>query len=175
MHIGDKQSKFVIDDPLSLNLYSYTYNNPIMYTDPTGHFVFVIPLITTAPAWVPYVVVGVTAIISAFTVKAIIDSNPKPYKAEASDESEVIVVDPHGNAIPLKPGQTIEGSPDGEVWQVKDQNGKPTGERYDGKGHRNQSDPKAKEPHGHRVGSDGKPITDDTGNPHLPVNPPWIR
>ena len=29
-------------DPLSLNLYIYAYNNPIMYTDPTGH----------APEWV---------------------------------------------------------------------------------------------------------------------------
>ena len=26
------------DDPLSLNLYAYCSNNPIIYTDPTGHF-----------------------------------------------------------------------------------------------------------------------------------------
>ena len=28
------------NDPLSLNLYSYCYNNPIAYTDPTGHYVY---------------------------------------------------------------------------------------------------------------------------------------
>ncbi|OPZ88489.1 MAG: tRNA nuclease WapA precursor [Firmicutes bacterium ADurb.Bin419] len=27
-----------ISDPLSLNLYSYCRNEPIMYTDPTGHY-----------------------------------------------------------------------------------------------------------------------------------------
>jgi hypothetical protein len=24
-------------DPLSLNLYTYAHNNPVRYTDPTGH------------------------------------------------------------------------------------------------------------------------------------------
>ena len=26
-----------IDNPLTLNLYTYVYNNPLLYTDPTGH------------------------------------------------------------------------------------------------------------------------------------------
>lgn len=81
-----------------------------------------------------------------------------------------IVVDSNGNAIPLKPGQTIEGSPDGTIWQVKDVNGNPTGERYDGKGHPKQNDPKAQKPHAHRIDENGKPVLDETGNPHLPVN-----
>lgn len=72
--------------------------------------------------------------------------------------------------MPLKQGQTIEGSPDRSIWQIKDANGKPTGERYDGRGHPKQKDPKAQRPHAHRVNGNGLPILDDTGNPHLPVN-----
>ena len=30
-------NKAKVDDPLSLNLYTYCYNNPISYTDPSGH------------------------------------------------------------------------------------------------------------------------------------------
>jgi RHS repeat-associated protein len=28
------------EDPLSLNRYTYCHNNPIKYTDPTGHWIF---------------------------------------------------------------------------------------------------------------------------------------
>lgn len=83
-----------------------------------------------------------------------------------------VVVDPWGNAIPLKPGQRVQGRSDGKTWQVKNPAGNPTGDRFDGLGHPTQKDPKAQQPHGHRVGSDGRPITDGMGNPHLPVNPP---
>jgi len=83
-----------------------------------------------------------------------------------------IVVDPAGNAMPLKPGQKIEGRPDGKMWQVKDENGIPTGDRYDGLGHPKQADPKAQVPHGHRVDEFGNPLLDETGNPHLPAYPP---
>ncbi|SEG78766.1 RHS repeat-associated core domain-containing protein [Paenibacillus sp. UNC499MF] len=31
-----------LDNPLSLNLYTYTHNNPLRYTDPSGHKVFLI-------------------------------------------------------------------------------------------------------------------------------------
>jgi RHS repeat-associated protein len=34
-----EKNKFVVNDPLSLNLYTYTQNNPIMFQDPSGHFV----------------------------------------------------------------------------------------------------------------------------------------
>ena len=37
---SDKQKgKFVLNDPLSLNLYTYCYNSPMMFADPDGHFV----------------------------------------------------------------------------------------------------------------------------------------
>jgi hypothetical protein len=59
--------------------------------------------------------------------------------ADVGDEYSV-VVDPQGNAIPLKPGQKVEGNKDGTMWQVKDENGNPTGDGYDGKGHPKQED-----------------------------------
>jgi len=50
-----------IVDPLSLNLYTYTYNNPVMHTDPSGHVILVDDVIillilggvtlTTTAAW----------------------------------------------------------------------------------------------------------------------------
>ena len=36
-------NQYWVDDPLSLNLYTYTYNNPLRYTDPSGNIV--IPLV----------------------------------------------------------------------------------------------------------------------------------
>jgi hypothetical protein len=93
---------------------------------------------------------------------------------DSAGGKDTIAVDPHGNAIPLKPGERIEGRPDGKAWQVKDPTGKPTNERYDGIGHRKQADPKARAPHGHRVDANGNPILKD-GNPHLPANPPKER
>jgi len=41
--LPNKQEVF---DPLSLNLYTYCHNNPIFYTDPSGHFV--LPLLVVA-------------------------------------------------------------------------------------------------------------------------------
>ncbi len=91
---------------------------------------------------------------------------------ELLGDKDRVAVDPAGNAIPLRPGEKVEGSPDGQAWQVKDENGNPTGDRYDGKGHPKQSDPKAQKPHGHRVDRNGRPLLDETGNPHLPAYPP---
>jgi hypothetical protein len=62
-------------------------------------------------------------------------------KDDNNDNKNKIIVDSSGNAIPLKPGETIESSPDGKMWQIKDSNGKPTGDRFDGKGYPKQSDP----------------------------------
>jgi RHS repeat-associated protein len=58
------------NDPLSLNLYTYCYSDPINNIDPTGHFVFgIIPIIVgTAPEWVPVVTGVVTTGITAVTV-----------------------------------------------------------------------------------------------------------
>jgi RHS repeat-associated protein len=58
------------NDPLSLNLYTYCYSDPINNIDPTGHFVFgIIPIIVgTAPEWVPVVAGVITTGITAVTV-----------------------------------------------------------------------------------------------------------
>jgi len=94
------------------------------------------------------------------------------YLAHLLGSTPNFVVDPWGNAIPLNPGEKVEGRPDGNVWQVKDQYGNQTGDRYDGYGHVNQKDPKAQVPHGHRVDDEGNTVVDDAGNPHLPANSP---
>lgn len=33
-----------LKNPLSLNLYTYAHNDPIAFSDPTGHFAFLVPL-----------------------------------------------------------------------------------------------------------------------------------
>jgi hypothetical protein len=96
--------------------------------------------------------------------------NTNPFKGPVTDD--VIIVDPAGNAMPIKPGQQIQGRPDSKMWQVKDQYGNPTGDRFDGLGHPKQAGPKAQLPHGHRVDGFGNSIVDQYGNPHLPVYPP---
>ena len=80
-----------------------------------------------------------------------------------NESPEVIVVDSKGNAIPLGPGETVEGSPDGRWIQVKDSNGKQTGTRIDG-GHQSHSDPRAQQPHGHVKG-----LTNPDGTPWLSI------
>ena len=77
-----------------------------------------------------------------------------------------IVVDPKGNAIPLKPGEYVTGSPDGRFIQVRDASGNPTGLRIDGP-HKPAShpDPRAQVPHAHVPG-----VTNPDGTPWLPVN-----
>jgi RHS repeat-associated protein len=78
---------------------------------------------------------------------------------------EKIVVDPKGNAIPLKPGEYITGSPDGRFIQVRDATGQPTGLRIDGP-HKPAShpDPRAQVPHAHVPG-----VTNPDGTPWLPI------
>ena len=79
---------------------------------------------------------------------------------------EKIVIDSKGNAIPLKRGESLTGSPDGRFIQVRDTNGNPTGLRIDGP-HKPAShpDPRAQAPHAHVPG-----VTNTDGTPWLPVN-----
>lgn len=77
----------------------------------------------------------------------------------------VIVGDSKGNNIPLGPGQTLEGSPDGDYVQVKNPDGTDTGVRGDYGGHPGQRDPAAQGPHANIPG-----VTTPDGNPHLPVH-----
>ncbi len=79
---------------------------------------------------------------------------------------EKIVVDLKGNAVPLKPGEYITGSPDGCFIQVRDAFGNPTGLRIDGP-HKPAShpDPRAQAPHAHVP-----EVTNLDGTPWLPVN-----
>jgi len=54
-----------VDDPLSLNLYTYCENEPLMHSDPTGHFVFAIPAAIGAVEWaVGTVITATTAYVA---------------------------------------------------------------------------------------------------------------
>lgn len=91
-------------------------------------------------------------------------TNTNPYAGPVS--APVTVVDPKGNAVPVKPGEQIQGSKDGRWAQVKDANGQPTGTRIDG-GHpaSSHSDPRAQVPNAHVPG-----VKNADGTPWLPVN-----
>jgi len=91
--------------------------------------------------------------------------NTNPYDGPVDDA--VTVVDSDANAIPINSGEQITGSLDGRYQQVRDSNGNPTGTRLDKGGHKTHADPKAQGTHGHRPS-----VTDDKGNPHLPLNEP---
>ncbi|NDI87664.1 RHS repeat protein, partial [Undibacterium sp. B2R-29] len=90
--------------------------------------------------------------------------NSNPYKGPVTEP--VVVVDQHGNAIPVDQGQSVNTSPNGDFQQVIGTDGTPTGDRMDRGGHPRQPDPSAQKPHGHRPG-----VTRPDGNPHLPIEP----
>ena len=85
--------------------------------------------------------------------------NMNPFKGPVNDR--VFAVDPHGNPIPIEPGERLTGSPDGRFLQVRDADGNPTGMRIDGPhnplGH---PDPRAQVPHAHVPG-----VTNPDGTP----------
>jgi len=171
-------------DGSNFNRYWYANDNPYTFTDPDGRN----PVAGAAagcaisgpacPAGaVVGAVIGVAMGVAAVLVYNEVASdggdaagssegrNTNPYDGPV--EAPVIVVDGSGNAIPVGAGEQIGASESGEYQQVKDREGNPTGVRLDRGGHRGHADPKAQAPHGHRPG-----VTDDAGNPHLPVNPP---
>jgi hypothetical protein len=37
VHRDEEKGQFLVNDPLSLNLYTYTQNNPVFFVDPTGN------------------------------------------------------------------------------------------------------------------------------------------
>ncbi|MFD3262341.1 RHS repeat-associated core domain-containing protein, partial [Paenibacillus lentus] len=43
-----------LEDPQSLNLYVYVGNNPLIYTDPSGHFRNPIEAWREGPEWLPF-------------------------------------------------------------------------------------------------------------------------
>lgn len=81
-------------------------------------------------------------------------------------EGRTFAVDPHGNTIPLEPGESLAGSPNGKFLQVRDAGGKPTGMRIDGPHNPNgHPDPRSHVPHGHVPG-----VLNEDGTPWLPIN-----
>lgn len=84
---------------------------------------------------------------------------------ELPSSGNKFVVDPKGNTIVVKPGETVTSSPDGKWVQVRGPDGTPTGTRLDG-GHKPAShpDPRAQQPHAHVPG-----VTNPDGTPWLPV------
>lgn len=81
--------------------------------------------------------------------------NTNPYDGPV--DAPVTVADGDGNAVPVAAGEQVSSSPGGN----------PTGTRLDKGGHQGHADPKAQAPHGHQPG-----ISDESGNPHLPLNQP---
>lgn len=170
---------------ISFNRYRYGNGNPYKFTDPDGRNAMLlevgIPLMigltavyaSTTPEQraeigrISRAAVGVVAKKVAEGARALVQKseNNNPYDGPVSEP--VTVVDGDGNAIPVQAGEEIKASPDGRYQQVRDREGNPTGTRLDKGGHKGQSDPKAQGPHGHRPG-----VTDEVGNPHLPLNEP---
>ena len=92
--------------------------------------------------------------------------NTNPFEGAVGED--VVVVDPQGNAIPVKEGNWLGGSKDGTWIQEKepgkDLEGEASGFRKDGGGHAREKDIRAREPHAHVPG-----VTNPDGTPWLPI------
>lgn len=111
------EGQCIIDDPLSLNLYAYCQNNPIMFTDPSGHEVTKDTPPTENDGYVA----------------------PKGGPVQGKDKSgNKGWVDKNGNVwVPVP-----DGSPSahgGGHWDVQDKNGKGYVNKYPGGGEREGS------------------------------------
>lgn len=184
-----------------MNLYAFLKNNPYLYVDPDGRFVwFAIPFLagTFGVGGVTIGLPSLVAVGSALTASAIgtvlgiatyqiyktIDANQNtvnnelttteedvkekatsnPYAEPAGED--VMIVDASGNVIPVKKGERVTGSYDGQWIQVRDKNGNPTGLRKDGPHSSNtHSHPNALKPHAHVP-----EVTNNDGTPWLQIN-----
>jgi RHS repeat-associated protein len=188
-----------ISNPQTLNKYAYVMNNPLRYTDPDGHIAlagtwggaaagtFICgPVCTVVGAIVGTVAAAYVGYEAGNAIGGLISKSETKPETKTSDGSTsqdkteskvntnpyagpvdkpVTVVDPKGNAIPVGEGQRINSSPKGDYQQVLDKNGKPTGDRLDAGGHKKQTNPRAQRPHAHRP-----KVTNEDGDPHLPIN-----
>ncbi len=176
--------RWVNRDPISenggINLYAVVANDPVNRVDRDGRLWDTIwdvgNLIYDAwtgnwddfaadavAAAIPFVPAGASKVCKFAAKKAARAAPPVNVLPSSGNK---FVVDPKGNVIPLKPGETLTGSPNGKWLQVRDANGNPTGMRLDG-GHKptTHPDPRAQVPHAHVPGG-----TNPDGTPWLPVN-----
>ena len=88
-----------------------------------------------------------------------------PTDGRSPNAPNTVAVDSRGNAIPLREGERLTGSPDGRYIQVRDSAGTPTGVRIDGPHKLPHTDPRSLQPHAHIPGR-----TNSDGTPWLPIN-----
>lgn len=186
------RQRFISEDPLGLggldlSFYVYARNNPSLFTDSTGLIVDTLAdlvflgydlfrlasdgrkglteNLTALGLDIGGVITpGVTGLgLVSRVAKSPGGKNVNPFKGPV--DRPIVAVDPKGNAIPVKPGDRLAGSPDGKWIQVRDANGQPTGMRLDGPHNpTSHSDPRALQPHAHVPG-----VANPDGTPWLPV------
>lgn len=100
--------------------------------------------------------------MSGVIINILLEENTNPYQGPVS--SDVIVVDGNGNAIPVKTGEQIKTSPDGNWVDVKKTDGKSSTKTRIDNGHPGHTDPRAHKPHTHRDG-----VKNPDGTPWLPI------